>query len=332
MNKRQLQSLLKRILSQPTAPFHEYHVRDAILKELRAIPDVSWTIDAFGNVIARYRRGNKRARYAFGAHMDHPAFVRNEKGEWQFLGGVPESTVTRNAARKIEHGEFAVWDVTDFELDGDRVVARACDDLIGCVAILATFKELAKREVEADVFGVFTRAEEVGFLGAVELVKRWPLPKSVRFVSLETSTPRGGVELGKGPVLRVGDRLSVFSHEITAALEVVAGEHKIDVQRALLDGGACEATAMQAFGVESGGISLALENYHNCAGDDEIGPEAVSFADVHGLVKLLTELCAAPAGGLSPYPRVRKRLAERSRAMRGFAERSAAFFEDASDA
>jgi len=331
MNKRQLQSLLKRILSQPTAPFHEYHVRDAILKELREIPDVSWEADAFGNVIARYRRGNKRARYAFGAHTDHPGFVRDAQGEWQFLGGVPEATVKRNLERMIEHGEFAVWDVTDFALEEDRVVARACDDLVGCVAILAMFRELARRGEEADVYGVFTRAEEVGFLGAVELVKRWPLPKSVRFVSLETSTPRGGVELGKGPVLRVGDRLSVFSHEITAALEVVASGHKIDVQRALLDGGACEATAMQAFGVESGGISLALENYHNCAGEGEIGPEAVSFADVCGLVRLLTELSAAPAGGLSPYPRVRKRLAERARAMRGFAKRSAVYFTDVSD-
>lgn len=328
MNKRQLQSLLKRILSLPTAPFHEYLVRDAILAELQAIDGVSWSSDSFGNVIARYRKGNKRAKYAFGAHMDHPGFVKDDEGEWKFLGGVPAETVEKNRSQMVDHGEFGVWDVEAFALRDGKVVARACDDLIGCVAILALFKDLAKSGADADVFGVFTRAEEVGFLGAVELAKDWPLPKSVKFVSLETSTPRGGVSVGGGPVLRVGDRLSVFSHEVTAALEFAAAGKKIQVQRALLDGGACEASALQAFGIESGGISIALENYHNCAEGQRIEPEAVAFDDVHGLVRLLVAVVSLPAGAASPYPRLKKRLAERTREMRGFAKRSARHFAD----
>lgn len=316
MNKRQLEALLKRILSIPTAPFHEYHVRKQVIEELEKIENVTWKFDGYGNVIAQYRLGTKRAKYAFGAHMDHPGFVKNGSGEFEFLGGVPEATVDHCREQIIDHGDFAVWDVEEFALRAGKVVARACDDLIGCVVMLALFGELASKKVEANVYALFTRAEEVGFLGAVAMAKNWPLPKGVRFVSLETSTPRAAVKVGEGPVLRVGDRLSVFDHEITATLEWLARKHRIPVQRALLDGGACEASALQAYGIQSGGISVALENYHNVAENNEVAPEAVSYSDVSGLIDLLVQLFAdKESAKLSPYPMLRKRLAERARAM-----------------
>ncbi len=68
---------------------------------------------------------------------------------------------------------------------------------------------MMKGRGKVTVFGLFTRAEEVGFVGAVHLAKAWPLPEGVRFVSLETSAPRGGAELGKGPVVRVGGEWTV---------------------------------------------------------------------------------------------------------------------------
>lgn len=316
MNKRQLEALLKRILSISTAPFHEYHVRKQVIQELEKIENVTWKFDGYGNVIAQYRLGTKRAKYAFGAHMDHPGFVKNGSGEFEFLGGVPEATVGHCREQIIDHGDFAVWDVEEFALRAGKVVARACDDLIGCVVMLALFGELASKKVEANVYALFTRAEEVGFLGAVAMAKNWPLPKGVRFVSLETSTPRAAVKVGEGPVLRVGDRLSVFDHEITATLEWLARKHRIPVQRALLDGGACEASALQAYGIQSGGISVALENYHNVAENNEVAPEAVSYSDVSGLIDLLVQLFAdKESAKLSPYPMLRKRLAERARAM-----------------
>lgn len=327
MNNRHLEALLRRILSIPTAPFHEYHVRRQVIAELEKMDHVTWKLDEYGNVIARYCLGTKRAKYAFGAHMDHPGFVKNGSGEFEFLGGVPEATVAHCRERIVDHGAFAVWDVEEFALRDGKVVARACDDLIGCVVMLALFRELARKKVEANVYALFTRAEEVGFLGAVALAKCWPLQKDVRFVSLETSMPRAAVRMGEGPVLRVGDRLSVFDHEITATLEWLARKHGIPVQRALLDGGACEASALQAYGIRSGGISIALENYHNVAENDEVAAEAVSFADVAGLIELLVLLFAdKETAKLSPYPMLRKRLAERAREMEKHRKRAEGFF------
>ena len=41
-------------------------------------PHVTAEQDGFGNVIACYRHGSGEARYAFAAHMDHPAYVGEE--------------------------------------------------------------------------------------------------------------------------------------------------------------------------------------------------------------------------------------------------------------
>ena len=49
-----LPSILKRLLKQPTAPFHEYHVRAEIEAILGDIPHVKLKRDKFGNLLATY--------------------------------------------------------------------------------------------------------------------------------------------------------------------------------------------------------------------------------------------------------------------------------------
>lgn len=280
-----LVSLLRDVLSTPTAPFHEYHVARLVRERLSRLPHVSVEADRFGNLIARYRRGRRRAKLAFAAHMDHPGWVRIA-GREEFLGGVPADRLGGHGVKWF--GEFGMWDLKPFELREGIVHARVCDDLVGCAAILALFQELEAKEAEATVYGIFTRAEEVGFVGAVELARNWPLPEDVCFVSLETSAPRGGAEPGKGPVIRVGDRLSVFHDGVTAELLDAAVAAKIPHQRALLDGGACEATAMNLYGIPAAGLSVLLGNYHNCPAAGGIAEEFVALADVKALIQLIT--------------------------------------------
>ena len=40
---------------------------------------------------------------------------------------------------------FAVWELEEFALRTGRIHGRACDDLIGCAAVLATLRELQRR-------------------------------------------------------------------------------------------------------------------------------------------------------------------------------------------
>jgi len=339
-------ALFREILSAPTAPFHEYHVAAAIRARISEMPHVALEEDGFGNLLATYRRGRGRARLAFGAHMDHPGWVRGVgkgggqdggKSEPEFLGGVPADRLDSHPVEWF--GEFGMWRLPPFQLDGEGIVhGRACDDLAGCAAVLALFMELEHAGAEATVHGIFTRAEEVGFLGAVALAKGWPFAKAsgsggrggsaegVSFVSLETSAPRGGVRQGAGPVIRVGDRLSVFEDAVVAELVDAAIAEGLPHQRALLDGGACEATAMNLYGIPAAGISLVLGNYHNCPPDAGIACETISLADAKSMVKLIVATTRRLASGGARHgakAQLKKRLAARSRQHRPH-ERAAA--------
>lgn len=311
MHHHRFVSLFRTLLSTPTAPFHEYKVAAVIRDLLEPLEHVTIEADAFGNLIATYRRGRKKPQLAFGAHMDHPGWVRFE-GKNTFLGGVPAERLETHPVEWF--GDFGMWQLKPFELKDGFIHSRVCDDLVGCAAIIAMFMELEEKKVEATVYGIFTRAEEVGFVGAIELAKRWHLPDGVCFVSLETSAPRGGAEQGKGPVIRVGDRTSVFHDGVTAELLDAATGAGITHQRALLDGGSCEATAMNLYGIPAAGISVLLGNYHNCPPQSGIAEEFISLADTKNLVKLITATTIRMAQrkvGNSSKAMLKKRLEKR---------------------
>jgi endoglucanase len=297
MQRRELLRVVRVLLDQPTAPFHEDAVRDAIVAELQECAHVWIEHDAYGNMIARYRRGTRRRpRWAFAAHMDHPGWVRGKNGDWRFLGSVAERFLVNPRMR--EFGNFAMWDLPAFELKDGQIHSRACDDLLGCAEIICLFRELEAAKADVHCLGIFTRAEEVGFWGAIQLARAGILPKDITIFSLETSTPRGGAEIGRGPIVRVGDRLSIFDSGETARVMSAAAESGIPVQRCLLDGGACEASAYQLYGYRSVAASIGLGNYHNCAPDGSIECEYVSVDDYANMVRL----CLALAGDATRTP------------------------------
>jgi len=185
---------------------------------------------------------------------------------------------------------------------------KAADDLVGCFAIVSTAMDLfgkskgkSKKTKNTSFLGLLTRAEEVGFIGAIaHLDLGWlkDPKRPLMAVSLETSRTLPGAEIGKGPVVRLGDRYTVFDPGklrvfTELAEKVLPGRH----QRRIMDGGSCEATAATVFGIPAVGISVPLGNYHNqCfeGGPDSRGPlgpapEFVHLDDVQGLL----ELCKA---------------------------------------
>ena len=205
-----------------------------------------------------------------------------------------------------------MWDLPACEIRDGRVFSRACDDLIGCAAIVATLQHLEQIGAEASVYGLFTRAEEVGFVGAIALAKSVVLPQDVVVISLECSSERGGsCRMGDGAILRVGDRTSIFDPEVTALLADLAKDAGIPIQRCLMSGGTCEATAYQLYGYRCGALCVALGNYHNCGPDDRIEPEFVSFEDVEGLVRLCIAIAKARATAADAAKELRARLEKR---------------------
>ena len=318
-----LTTVLKKILKQPTAPFHEYLVRGEVETLLKDVPGVKLKRDKYGNLLATYKNGKKTSSptWVLAAHMDHPAFVKKpgstgKNAEYEFLGGVAEPVrangIKRGLQKAVKGTDMAVWNFP-VTITKEKIFATACDDLVNCATIVATFHELARLNIQTTVHAVFTRAEEVGWLGAWHLGENWPFGKDAVFLSLETSRPVNGAEFGGGPVVRVGDRLSIFDSEAVAVLMRTASEQGIRVQRCLLDAGACEATAMQALGVRSAGVSVPLGNYHNTGEDKSLQPEFVMMDDVKALIRLLTALVATRHEGIgerSIRERVNMRQAE----------------------
>lgn len=311
-----LPSILKRLLKLPTAPFHEYHVRAEIEAILKDCPHVKLKHDKFGNLLATYKNGKRTSKptWVLCSHMDHPAFVYDEDEGWEFLGGstTPEmETAIKNGLRKAR-GSIGVWNFP-VKVTNSRIEAAACDDLVGCAIIVMTLLELERLGIQTTVHAAFTRAEEVGWLGAWHLAQNWPFGKDAVFVSIETSRPVNGAVMGDGPMVRVGDRVSVFDSEAVAVLTTTAKEQAIRVQRCLLDAGACEATAVQAAGVRSVGISIPLGNYHNIGLQRQIAPEFVMMDDVKALIDLLKALVATKHDGIgerSIRERVELRMAQ----------------------
>ena len=111
-------------------------------------------------------------------------------------------------------------------------------------------------------------------------------------LSLETSKARGFAKVDGGPVVRVGDRLSIFDSRITHWLETAfrdlqAAKPGVTYQRLLMSGGTCEASVFHRTGLPTGALCVALNNYHNMGPATALRAESISLRDIQGLYDFL---------------------------------------------
>ncbi|MBI1860191.1 MAG: hypothetical protein HYR96_04650, partial [Deltaproteobacteria bacterium] len=191
---------------------------------------------------------------------------------------------------------------------GQLIYTKAADDLVGAFVISSLALARKKRLGPSGNFlGLLTRAEEVGYIGTLEHLSLGWLQKATRdlvVVSLETSRQLPGAHVGKGPIVRLGDRATVFDPTGIEYLTRLAQRVlKKKFQRRIMDGGTCEGTAANAYGFRTIAMSVPLGNYHNQSfegGPDSRGPlgpapEFVHLKDVGGLLKLCGALLSRPA-------------------------------------
>jgi putative aminopeptidase FrvX len=193
----------------------------------------------------------------------------------------------------LQPGDFGIWDLPDFNLENGFIQARVIDDLVGCVAGMLTLWKLTQEDVETDVYGVFTRAEEVGLVGAELVFQQKLLPPETYVVSLEASRTLPGAVQGGGPVIRVGDRAFTFSEEAEFVLKQAAlnlqKRGPVKVQRQLMSGGRCEASTAILMGYTATGLAFPLDNYHNMGKDFTLQAETIHQDDFLTGVELLQE-------------------------------------------
>ncbi len=242
-----------------------------------------------------------------------------------FGADAPPKAVIAEVRRPVRAGSPGMWGIGDAVIRGQRIFARACDDVAGLAGILCALDAICREEIATPCYAFFTRAEEVGFAGALAAVDRKTVPKDALVVAVECSKAIAGVSLGDGPVLRVGDKASVFTPAVTAYCQVVAEQlaakdKSFQFQRKLMDGGTCESTAYCHYGYDATGICLPLGNYHNMDETRErIGPEYVDVCDFANLVKWFVALAASPAKMRfdGRYPGLDERLAALLKLHRG---------------
>jgi endoglucanase len=311
----------------PTASGLEHAVIEWARSWVGRRADLQLREDEGGNLLITQKGRRHREPVLAVAHMDHPAFVVTDvsgaEAAFEFRGGVraeyfdaarvefvtgparsgrvvsyepaARSGVMTTSGASPRVGDIARWKLPSRQRDG-HLLAPACDDLAGCAAALAAL-DRARRRPDLRHFGVLlTRAEEMGFVGALHAAKTGTIPSGARILSIETSRSSPDAAVGAGPVIRVGDAATVFDHDLTNRVSGAVAASGIRHQRKLMAGGVCEATAFGAFGYRTTGLCLPLGNYHNMGNLDDVEAgrgkarpmlEEVSLADFHGLVDLL---------------------------------------------
>jgi putative aminopeptidase FrvX len=206
----------------------------------------------------------------------------------------------------VARGDFGAFDLPPPAIARGQIHALAIDNLASVALILDLLTRFAKGRAQVSIAALFTRGEEAGFLGAFAAMESGIIPKTTPLVVLECSSAAGGgVAIGDGPVVRAGDLASTYDPAVEVWISDVAASlvashesrvtsHGFHFQRALLQGGRCEACVYVAEGYKVGGIALPLGNYHNHGPKRKPAAEYVSVADYDHELTLLAALAHRP--------------------------------------
>ena len=201
---------------------------------------------------------------------------------------------------ELAPGAFGMWDLPALRRRGRLLYGRACDDLAGAVVGLCFLDELIRRQARVRAGLLLPRAEEVGFAGMIEATQSGWLDPEATYVNLECSSTRAGAILGAGPIVRVGDKSTLFDPHLHGGMAFLANElaqteAPFPFQRKLMDGGTCEASVLHQAGFRTAALALPLGNYHN-QGAKILAPEFIHLDDAVGLVRLLVHVALQPGG------------------------------------
>lgn len=325
-------NLFRHLTSVPTAPFRETAVSSKALEWIRAqLGPRAKVRKVRGGFIVEYKGAGPGPSLCLAAHLDHPAFdlvkVSKSGASARLRGGLPPHLlpgaaveafprVPKNnvpAARGVigprpeKDGDpwtirwtepprgavdFAVLALPACEVKDGWLSSRSVDDLLGCAMSLEAMRRLIRARAKANLTVLLNRAEEVGFVGALDMIRSGALSERDTYLSIESSRELPGSRPGKGPTVRLGDKATAFDGNATALLDEAADNLRRrgrKIQRLRLTGGTCEATAYLAFGYEAGGVAVPLVNYHNGWGAKAVAPERVRLSDVEGGTALLAE-------------------------------------------
>ena len=236
---------------------------------------------------------------------------------------VPDEVIVR-VERAVAAGSPGMFDQGVGRYRRGKFFSRACDDLAGVAACLEMMDQLsrAKRGTRSPVAVLLTRAEEEGFIGCIAACEhRTLLRRNDRVVAIECSSEQAAAPQGKGVIIRVGDRASIFNSALTYFLgqqaeELKKKDRKFQYQRALMPGGVCEATVYDVYGYTAASLCVALGNYHNMdVKSGKIAAEYIDVGDWRNMVKLFVRVAEHGHEFLPGHAVLRGRILKRFKKM-----------------
>ena len=178
-----------------------------------------------------------------------------------------------------------------FVAQGDRLIAKALDDRIGCAVLIQVMRDL--KETPHDVYFVFSVQEEVGLRGATTSTYGIQPDLGISVdVTRTGDTPEAhpmAVSLGAGPAIKVKDGRMLAHPAVKDLLVRTAEELGIPYQLEVLERGTTDAAAIQISreGVPAGCLSIPCRYVHTPS-------EMVDYNDVANAVKLLVAVLSKP--------------------------------------
>ena len=195
-----------------------------------------------------------------------------------------------NGLRPLEGQAASFW--RQAEQRGQRVIAKALDDRIGCVVAIETIKRLSKKTPNK-VFFAFTVQEEVGLRGARVAAQgiepELGIALDVTAVGDEIKNRQMAVRLGGGAAIKLMDSGLIVPPAVRDWMVARAQANEIPYQLEILSSGSTDAAAIQTAhsGVPSGCISIPTRFLHTTS-------ETVDMGDVEACIDLLVGLLSHP--------------------------------------
>lgn len=195
-------------------------------------------------------------------------------------------------------------------LGANRVSAKAMDNRIACVVLIALMEALTDSRVGITLYSVVTVQEEVGLRGAYMIAGKVPASAAISLdIMAAGDTPDcdgladSTVRLGGGPVISVYDQIEeefsasligIVGHpRLNDRLFAVAASAGIEVQPCVLTGGGADAAAFHLArgGVPATQVSVPARYSHSMV-------ETLDLRDVEATVRLLTDFILSLNEGL----------------------------------
>ena len=198
------------------------------------------------------------------------------------------------ALESVCPGDYAVFDTNFGEFGDGLLKGKALDDRAGCAILM----EIAKRDLDCDLYFVFSTMEEVGLRGA-KCAAFTVAPDMAIVVESTTAADIPGVEecnkvcrVGHGAAISFMDRTTIYDRGLLKMEQRIANERGIKWQfkKGITGGNDSGAIHNSRGGIRTATISIPCRYLHSPCG-------IISESDLNAVCELVCALAQKAAMG-----------------------------------